>query len=144
MNRGPSSLSDTSAGLVPLGTGSRASGVAVDAGVGARTSMHRWVQYVLAIGYLGFIVFGLVSPLMPRVFWTMLLPLVVVAIVLMGFPSWRRICPLAFFGEAGRVLDRGVRLAHPRLGRGRLDGCSRSRRERGTAEAERNQRRRQG
>ena len=50
---------------------------------------------------------------MPRVFWTMLLPLLILAIVLMGFPTWRRVCPLAFFGEAGRVLDRGVRRRVP-------------------------------
>jgi hypothetical protein len=78
-----------------------------------KTDLHRLVQYALAAGYVGFVVFGLVSPFQPRVFWTMLLPLLVVAIVLMGFPSWRRICPLAFFGEAGRVLDRGVRRRAP-------------------------------
>jgi hypothetical protein len=31
----------------------------------------------------------------------------------MGFPSWRRICPIAFFGEAGRILDRGVKRRVP-------------------------------
>jgi hypothetical protein len=67
----------------------------------------------MAAGYVGFIVFGLVSPLQPRVFWTMLLPLLVLAIVLMGFSSWRRICPLAFFGEAGRLLGRGVKRRVP-------------------------------
>lgn len=80
---------------------------------GRRVDTHRVARYVLAAGYVGIIAFGMVSPLQPRVFWTMLLPLLPLAIVLMGFSSWRRICPLAFFGEAGRVLGRGVKRRVP-------------------------------
>jgi hypothetical protein len=58
------------------------------------------------VGYLGFIALGFVSPEQPRIFWTMLLPLLPLGIVLMGFPAWRRLCPLAFFGEGGRRLER--------------------------------------
>ena len=62
---------------------------------------------LLVAGYLGFVGLGLVSDVQPRIFWTMLLPLVPVGIVVMGFHAWRRICPLAFFGELGRRLNRG-------------------------------------
>jgi hypothetical protein len=65
------------------------------------------------VGYLGIAFLGLSWPLQPRVFWTMLLPLLPLVIVLIGFPSWRRICPIAFFGEAGRVVDRGARRRVP-------------------------------
>lgn len=37
----------------------------------------------------------------------MLLPLLIVAIVLMGFANWREICPLAAFGSIGQRLNRG-------------------------------------
>ena len=58
-------------------------------------------------GYVGFVVLGLVSGLQPRLFWTVLLPLLPVGVVLMGFHTWRRVCPLAAFGELGRRLHRG-------------------------------------
>jgi polyferredoxin len=65
-----------------------------------------FLRGALVLGYVGFIVLGLVSPLQPRIFWTMLLPLLPLTIVVMGFPAWRRLCPLAFFGEGGRRLER--------------------------------------
>ena len=68
---------------------------------------------MFVLGYLGLIALGLTTQLQPRIFWTMLLPLVPVAIVLMGFPNWRRICPLAFFGELGRKLNRGMQRRVP-------------------------------
>lgn len=71
------------------------------------TLLHRHVQTVLVLGYLGLVALGFTWPGMPRVFWTMLLPLLPIAIVLMGFANWRRICPLAAFGEVGRFLNRG-------------------------------------
>jgi Cyclic nucleotide-binding domain len=92
---------------------SRIEDAASGGGASARLGpdLHRRVQYVLAAGYLAMALLGLVWPWQPRVFWTMLLPLLPLAIVLMGFSSWRRICPIAFFGEAGRALDRRLRLA---------------------------------
>jgi cyclic nucleotide-binding protein/HEAT repeat protein/4Fe-4S binding protein len=45
-------------------------------------------------------------PWQPRLFWTVLLPLLVLFIVLGGFYPWREICPLAAFGEVGRKLPR--------------------------------------
>ncbi len=67
----------------------------------------RRLRDLLVAGYLGLIVLGLVSDVQPLVFWTMLLPILPVAIVLMGFYAWRLVCPLAFFGELGRWLNRG-------------------------------------
>jgi hypothetical protein len=71
------------------------------------TPALRWTRTVLVAGYLGFAVLGLLSDAQPRVFWTMLLPLLPVGIVLMGFYTWRNICPLAFFGDLGRRLKEG-------------------------------------
>jgi hypothetical protein len=68
---------------------------------------QRRVRALLVLGYLGLVVLGLTTDVLPRVFWTMLLPLLPVAVVLMGFYTWRQICPLAFFGELGRRLNRG-------------------------------------
>jgi len=42
----------------------------------------------------------------PRLFWTVLLPLLVLFIVLAGFYRWRAVCPLAALGELGRRLPR--------------------------------------
>ena len=67
----------------------------------------RRTRNVLVAGYLGLVGLGLVSDAQPRIFWTMLLPLLPVGIVLMGFHVWRNICPLAFFGQLGRRLNRG-------------------------------------
>jgi hypothetical protein len=67
----------------------------------------RRTRSVLVAGYLGLVGLGLVSDAQPRLFWTMLLPLLPVGIVLMGFHAWRNICPLAFFGQLGRRLNRG-------------------------------------
>jgi hypothetical protein len=79
----------------------------VTSSVAHPTTAVRWTRNILVAGYLVFAGFGLLSPEQPRVFWTVLLPLVPVAIVVMGFSTWRRICPLAAFGDAGRRLNRG-------------------------------------
>ncbi|MDX1642715.1 MAG: cyclic nucleotide-binding domain-containing protein [Thermoanaerobaculia bacterium] len=65
------------------------------------------VRRVLVVGYVALIVLGFLVPWQPRLFWTMLLPILVVAIVLMGFANWREICPLAAFGAIGQRLNRG-------------------------------------
>jgi hypothetical protein len=62
---------------------------------------------VLVAGYLGFVGLGLVSDVQPRLFWTVLLPLVPAGVVLVGFHVWRRVCPLAWFGDLGRLVNRG-------------------------------------
>jgi hypothetical protein len=78
------------------------------------SSSQRLLRGVLVAGYIGFIVLGMTTPAQPRIFWTMLLPLVPLSIVLMGFANWRRICPLAFFGELGRKLNRGTQRRVPK------------------------------
>jgi CRP-like cAMP-binding protein len=71
------------------------------------TPALRRTRGALVAGYAAFAGLGLVSDAQPRVFWTMLLPLLPVGIVLMGFYAWRNVCPLAFFGQMGRRLNRG-------------------------------------
>jgi hypothetical protein len=71
------------------------------------TPARRRTRNVLVAGYLGVVGLGLLSDAQPRIFWTMLLPLLPVGIVLMGFHAWRSICPLAYFAQLGRRLDRG-------------------------------------
>ena len=68
----------------------------------------------LVVGYVAAIAIGLTTDALPRFFWTMLLPLLPASIVVMGFPNWRRICPLAFFGEIGRKLNRGTQRRVPK------------------------------
>ncbi|MCM2269026.1 MAG: 4Fe-4S binding protein, partial [Thermoanaerobaculia bacterium] len=58
----------------------------------------------MVAGYVGFVVAGFLTPHQPRVFWTMLLPLLVLCIVLVGFHPWRALCPLAAVGELGHRL----------------------------------------
>src|SRR5512143_3827961 len=71
------------------------------------TPARRRVRDVLVAGYVGVVLLGLVSDVQQRVFWTVLLPLLPVGIVLAGFHAWRSVCPLAFFGQIGRRLNRG-------------------------------------
>ncbi|MGH6690991.1 MAG: hypothetical protein ACREF4_09970, partial [Gammaproteobacteria bacterium] len=78
------------------------------------TTWERQVRGALVVGYVAVIVLGLTTDVQPRVFWTMLLPLLPMSIVLMGFPRWRRICPLAFLGEIGRKLNRGTQRRVPK------------------------------
>jgi hypothetical protein len=78
------------------------------------TRWQRRIRVALVVGYGAAIVLGLTTTLLPRYFWTMLLPLLPVSIVLMGFPNWRRVCPLAFFGELGRGLNRGTQRRVPK------------------------------
>lgn len=78
------------------------------------TPWEQRVRGALVAGYVAIIVLGLTTEVQPRVFWTMLLPLLPMSIVLMGFPRWRRICPLAFFGEIGRKLNRGTQRRVPK------------------------------
>jgi CRP-like cAMP-binding protein/NAD-dependent dihydropyrimidine dehydrogenase PreA subunit len=61
----------------------------------------RCARPLLVAGYLAFVVASFASPLAPRVFWTMLLPLLVLFVVLAGFHPWRALCPLAAIGALG-------------------------------------------
>jgi hypothetical protein len=73
----------------------------------------RWTRTALVVGYAAFVGLGLVSAATPRVFWTILLPLLPLSVVVMGFHPWRQICPLAWFGEVGRALNRGPQRRAP-------------------------------
>ena len=70
-------------------------------------------RLVLVAGYLAFIAAGFLFPWQPRLFWTVLLPLLILFIVLAGFYPWRAICPLAAFGEIGRRLPRRIQRRVP-------------------------------
>jgi len=78
------------------------------------TSLQRYVRGTLVAGYIALIALGWITDAQPRIFWTILLPLLPVSIVLMGFANWRRVCPLAWFGEVGRQLNRGAQRRVPR------------------------------
>lgn len=73
-----------------------------------RVSAERVVR---ACGVLGYSAFALGAEFVawgPRVFWTVLLPMLPLGIVLAGFHRWRRVCPIAAFGALG------ARVASPR------------------------------
>jgi hypothetical protein len=80
----------------------------------AASRSQRRLRGVLVVGYIALIVLGLTTRVQPRIFWTMLLPLLPISIVLMGYYNWRRVCPLAFFGELGRKLNRGTQRRVPK------------------------------
>lgn len=75
---------------------------------------ERWVRGILVASYvaltiamfanlefeLGGVVFSV-----PRLFWTIGLPLLPIGLVVAGFYPWRKVCPLAFWGSLGRKLD---------------------------------------
>ncbi len=44
--------------------------------------------------------------LTPRVFWTVVMPLVPIGFVLFGFHTWRKVCPIATVGELGARLHK--------------------------------------
>lgn len=73
--------------------------------MGTRDAARRdWVAIarpVLAVGYGAVIVSCFTSTHAPCVFWTMLMPLAPAVVVLAGFHTWRRLCPLAQLGELG-------------------------------------------
>jgi cyclic nucleotide-binding protein/4Fe-4S binding protein len=64
-------------------------------------SFEDWVRGALIAAYLAIIIVCFTTNLGPRIFWTMALPLLIICIVLMGYNTWRRICPLAFWGTFG-------------------------------------------
>jgi hypothetical protein len=76
--------------------------------------LQRRVQRLLVLVYLALVAMGIWGPSQPRVFWTMLLPLLPITIVLIGFGNWRRICPLAFWGELGSRVERSEQRRLPK------------------------------
>jgi len=70
----------------------------------------RILSLVLVGLYVATIVAGVTCPRAPAWFWTMLMPLLPAAVVVIGFHAWRRICPVATLGAIGSRLWRGRRL----------------------------------
>jgi hypothetical protein len=66
------------------------------------------VKVTFVIGYLALCAIGCTgSAWLPRAFWTVLMPIVPLGIVLGGFHGWRRACPIA------AIAALGPRLAEP-------------------------------
>jgi hypothetical protein len=60
------------------------------------------IQVILVIGYLALCVLGCAgAQWLPLVFWTMVMPVIPLGIVLGGFHTWRRVCPLAALAALG-------------------------------------------
>jgi len=63
----------------------------------------------LALLYLAVAAWCFASTGSCRVFWTVLMPIVPLGVVLIGFHAWRRVCPIATLGALGARLHRGKR-----------------------------------
>jgi cyclic nucleotide-binding protein/HEAT repeat protein/4Fe-4S binding protein len=64
-------------------------------------SLEDLIRGILGVLYVTIIVICFTTNIGPRIFWTMALPLLIMMIVLIGFNTWRRICPLAYWGTFG-------------------------------------------
>ncbi len=73
-----------------------------------------WVRRVGVAIYVIVTVGMFIHPIFPRIFWTMALPLLPLGIVIAGFYPWRKVCPLAFWGEQGRKLKTGKQRRVPK------------------------------
>ncbi len=93
------------AGPISMGAGVvKAAGRAAEIPEGAWVEALRWCA--LAV-FLAFPVFAfLAPPWAGRLFWTILLPIIPLLIVLAGYHRWRRICPLAWFSNLATRLGR--------------------------------------
>lgn len=86
-------------------------GAKTTAGRLGENSDSAWVELLrwLALAvFLALPAYGLLAPQwVGRVFWTILLPIIPLLIVLAGYHRWRRICPLAWFAQLA------AKLGHP-------------------------------
>jgi CRP-like cAMP-binding protein len=78
------------------------------------TKVETWVRGIFVAGYVAFTLamfagfefsVGGTTFSVPRLFWTIGLPLLPIGIVIAGYYPWRKVCPLAYFGSLGRKLD---------------------------------------
>ncbi len=78
------------------------------------SKVETWVRNVFVFGYVAFTVamfaglefeVGAQVVSVPRLFWTVGVPLVPIGVVIAGFYPWRKVCPLAFWASLGRKLD---------------------------------------
>ena len=74
-----------------------------------RESPPSRARSVLLAGYGATLALVVAHPVGPRLFWTVIMPLVPAGIVLAGFHAWRRACPIAAVGALGARLHRGRR-----------------------------------
>jgi hypothetical protein len=85
-------------------------------------AVHLALRVVGILVLLGAVPLALLYPLGVRIVWNVAVAALPLGIVLAGFHSWRRVCPLAFFGTLGQRLNRqGKRKAGEWLGRHHLD-----------------------
>ena len=56
-----------------------------------------------------------------RIFWTMALPLVPLALMLFGHETWRRVCPLSHFSQIPTMLGRQRQIRRLNRGSGRVE-----------------------
>lgn len=75
--------------------------------VARAVSFEGVVRALLVAVYVAIIVVCFTTGVGPRIFWTIALPALIMSIVLMGYNTWRRICPLAFWGSFGVRIKRG-------------------------------------
>ena len=75
----------------------------------------RVIRGAAVVVYGALVAFALLSPVAPRVFWTMAMPVLPLAIVLLGVYRWRSACPVAAMGRLGATL--APRRAHRRIPR---------------------------
>jgi polyferredoxin len=69
-----------------------------------------YARSILAVVYLALAVVAFAAPWMPRVFWTMVMPVVPMAVVLIGFHAARRLCPIATLAGLGARAGRHARV----------------------------------
>lgn len=60
-----------------------------------------WVRWSLVSAYAALVLLCWHDPDAPRIVWTVLMPIVPIAVVVLGFHTWRRICPLAAIARVG-------------------------------------------
>lgn len=65
------------------------------------------LRTALVLGYAGTVAACFATAYGPLVLWVVVIPVLPMALVVGGFHLWRRVCPLAFWGEIGRLLHRG-------------------------------------
>ena len=69
-----------------------------------QTRATAWVRWSLVSAYGAVVLLCWHDPDAPRIVWTMLMPIVPIAVVVLGFHPWRRICPLAAIASVGARL----------------------------------------
>ena len=64
------------------------------------------MRALFVVVLVGTVPLALFAPHGPRIVWTVLIATVPLTVVVGGFYWWRRVCPLALFGQLGRLVGR--------------------------------------